>query len=501
MSDIFRRFGLELEIVAPESYGRAVEHFRQHRVVLPTFAQLADPLAMPASILRRLEGTDLEAADPLNLFRVDWHNQAAGGHGQVPEYVELPTELTAVPARILVALGNRFPLIRCHKVLAAFACLVPRILSGRFDPSRDRAVWPSTGNFCRGGVAISKIMGCRGVAVLPEGMSQERFDWLAQWIAHPEDIVRTPGSESNVREIFECCDVLARDPQNLILNQFCEFGNHLVHYFVTGAALERIFHAAARHRPDTRLAAFVAASGSAGTLGAGDYFKEKYDCKIAAVEPLECPTMLYNGFGSHNIQGIGDKHIPLIHNVTNTDFVIGISDRSTDALNVLFNTAVGQDFLTSKRRVLSSIVRALPSFGLSSICNVLAAIKTARRLRLGAADAVITVATDGADLYRSECERTVRREFAGNFSAVEAEAVHTQHLLGVDTEHVLELGPVDQKRIFNLGYFTWVEQRGVGLEEFEARRAQSFWHDLRSFVPAWDERIREFNDRTGALGN
>ena len=102
-------------------------------------------------------------------------------------------------------------MIGAHKVLAAYACLVPRLVTGQFDPAQDRAVWPSTGNYCRGGVAISRILGCRGVAVLPAGMSQERFDWLERWVADPADIIRTPGTESNVKEIYDKCAELARD--------------------------------------------------------------------------------------------------------------------------------------------------------------------------------------------------------------------------------------------------------------------------------------------------
>ena len=250
----------------------------------------------------------------------------------------LPSELTGVPAPIVVLFGRRFPMIGAHKVLAAYACLVPRLVTGQFDPSHDRAVWPSTGNYCRGGVAISRILGCRGVAVLPAGMSRERFDWLQQWVAEPSDIIRTPGTESNVKEIYDKCAELARDRKNVILNQFSEFANYLIHYHCTGSAFDRVFGHLQQEHQDYRLAAFVCASGSAGTLGAGDRLKALHGSKIAAVEAIECPTMLYNGHGEHNIQGIGDKHIPLIHNVMNTDVVIGVSDAASDALNLLFGS-------------------------------------------------------------------------------------------------------------------------------------------------------------------
>ena len=223
-------------------------------------------------------------------------------------------------------------MIHAHKVLAAYGCLAPRVVTGQFDPTRHRAIWPSTGNYCRGGVAISRILGCRGVAVLPENMSQERFDWLDRWVAEPSDIIRTPGSESNVKEIYDACAALDRDPANIVFNQFCEYGNYVVHRLCTGAALERVFQAVAKDRPRARLAAFVSATGSAGTIAAGDHLKSVYGARIAAVEAVECPTLLMNGFGEHNIQGIGDKHVPLIHNVMNTDVVVGVSDRATDTL-------------------------------------------------------------------------------------------------------------------------------------------------------------------------
>ncbi len=266
------KFGLFERIKDPSALARTIERFRERKIVLPTFAQLADPASIPDPVKSRLASIDPDARDPANLFRVHWFNDSSrAGTTDVPGYLELPGELTGVDARIVVVLGNRFPMIRAHKVLAAYACLAPRIVTGAFDPTRDRAIWPSTGNYARGGVAISRIMDCRGVAVLPEGMSRERFEWLEAWIAGPEDVIRTYGTESNVKEIYDACNELAKDPTNVILNQFSEFGNHLSHLRVTGPALERVLDDAGAGR----VAAFVAASGSAGTLGAGDYLKER----------------------------------------------------------------------------------------------------------------------------------------------------------------------------------------------------------------------------------
>ncbi len=491
--------GLEQDVDDRDTYDRAVQRFRERRIALPTFAELAAPSSMPDAVLAGLTTVGPDEAHPLNLFRVHWHNAAdRKGTTAVPDHVVLPEALTGTPARIVVALADRFPMIGAHKVLASYGCLAPRIVTGQFDPTRHRAVWPSTGNYCRGGVAISRLMGCRGVAVLPEGMSAERFEWLESWVEDPADITRTPGTESNVKEIYDECNRLARDKTNVIFNQFSEMGNHLVHYHVTGPALDAVA-ASAGAQPDgpLRLRAFVSATGSAGTIAAGEFLKERHDSQIVAVEALECPTMLYNGFGEHNIQGIGDKHIPLIHNVMATDVVTAISYRATDRLNVLFNTDVGRRYLVDRRGVPSTVVATLSSLGLSSICNVLAAIKLAKHHGLSERDVIVTVATDGAAMYRSERDRVLHRDFPGGFDELSAAAVFGEDLLGVATDHLRELDARERERIFNLGYFTWVEQQGVPVDEFLLRKSPSFWQEARAVLPALDERIREFNGRTG----
>ena len=485
------RLGLARHVVDATAYANAVTRFRQQRIVLPTFAELADPSTVPAS---RHAGVDKDAADARNLWRVHWYNDLAGERVAVPEHVVLPSSLTGVEAPIVVVFGDRFPMITAHKVLAAYACLAPRLVTGQFDPTVHRAFWPSTGNYARGGVAISRIMGCRGVAVLPAGMSRERFDWLDRWVADPADVIRTPGTESNVKEIYDACNALEREPGNVILNQFCEFGNHLGHWAVTGRALGHVFDTLNdRHGGRLRLAAFVSATGSAGTIAAGDRLKDDYGTRIVAAEALECPTLLENGFGEHNIQGIGDKHVPLIHNVMNTDFVSAVSDRATDELDVLFNTAEGRRYLVDRKGVPEEVVAALEHFGFSAICNTLSAIKAAKHLGLGSDDVVITVATDGAALYPSERDKTLARRYGGAFDAVHAGEAFAEHLAACDTEHFVELTERERNRIFNLGYFTWVEQQGTPLPVFEARRSQAFWRELRSFVPAWDEMITAFN--------
>jgi cysteine synthase A len=487
-------------VVDSEVLERTAARFREAGIALPRFSELADPALAPDRVREGLAAVGPDEPHPLNLFRVHWFNDAARtGVAAVPEHVVLPPELTGVEARIVVALGDRFPMIAAHKVLAAYGCLAPRLVSGEFDPTRDRAVWPSTGNYCRGGVAISRLMGCHGVAVLPEGMSRERFAWLERWVADPADIIRTPGTESNVKEIYDRCHELALDPENVIFNQFAEFGNYVVHYLATGAALGAVFESLQAESPALQLRAFVSATGSAGTIGAGDYLKEHYGAKIVAAEALECPTMLYNGFGEHNIQGIGDKHIPLIHNVMNTDVAVAVSDRATDRLGLLFGTDTGRGHLARRRRVAESVLAQLPSLGLSSICNVLGAIKTAKYYGLGSDDVVVTVATDGAAMYHSEREIAAAKYFPDGFDEVAAGEVFGEHLLGAATDNLRELTYEERSRIFNLGYYTWVEQQGVSLEDFQARREPAFWEGIRAQVEGWDALVDELNARTGVL--
>ena len=491
------QLGLADTVVDEGALAESIRKCAANNVVLPTFAQLANPSLIPTDIA---SGVDKNSPDSRNLFRVHWFNDMAGNRVSVPDHVVLPKSLTGVDSPIVVMFGDRFPMITAHKVLAAYSCLAPRVITGQFNPTTQRAVWPSTGNYARGGVAISKIMGARGVAVLPAGMSQERFDWLDRWTSDPSDIIRTPGTESNVKEIYDACNEMQKDPKNFIFNQFCEFGNYLGHYEVTGRALSTVYEYVAKNlnRPNLRLAAFTSATGSAGTIGAGDHLKDKYGTKIVAVEALECPTMLENGFGEHNIQGIGDKHIPLIHNVMNTDVIAAVSDRVTDELDVLFNTSAGRDYLVQRKHIPQEIVDTLPHFGFSAICNTIAAIKTAKLLGLGADDVLITIATDGADLYPSERVKTLKKRFNDDFTQVDAAEVFAEHLATVQTDSMIDCTERDRNRIFNLGYYTWVEQQGTPLSVFEARRSQSFWQNLRSHVPTWDALIAEFNARVAA---
>src|ERR1700757_5302830 len=368
-------FLIRPEILDGDRRRRAVEGLRAAQVTLPSWSELADPARIPPAIVSSLKSIGPDEPDAKNLWRVHWFNDGdRRDRVPVPGHVVLPEALTGVKAPVVVLLGRRFPMIGAHKVLAAYACLVPRLVTGQFEPTHDRAVWPSTGNYCRGGAAISPILGCAAVAGPPARIRLGRLDWLQEWVSDPGDIIRTPGTESNVKEIYDKCAELARDEHNVILNQFSEFANYLIHYYCTGAAFDRVFAHVKSDNPNRRLAAFVSATGSAGTIAARDYLKSRHGTKIAAVEAIECPTMLCNGYGEHNIQGIGDKHIPLIHNVMNTDLVVGVSDLTTDSLNLLFGGNVGRDYLAGRRKIDQRVIGAFDDIGISGLANIVAAV-------------------------------------------------------------------------------------------------------------------------------
>ena len=479
-------------------YQRAVAHARSKKIVLPTFAQLASPKTIPAHIQNALNDVSVNEPDPLNLFRIHWYNAIEGvGQSDQPSWLELPPSITGVNARVVVVLGDTFPMIAAHKVLAAYACLVTRLVTGRFDPEQNKAIWPSTGNYCRGGIAISRILECRGVAVLPEQMSKERFNWLESWALKPEeDIIRTTGSESNVKEIYDACDELEKDPASIILNQFNEFANYICHRNITGPSLGHLFETVANE--GDRLAAFIAGTGSAGTIAAGDHLKEKFGTKIVATEPLECPTMINNGYGEHNIQGIGDKHIPLIHNVMNMDYLIGISDAGPELMNILFNTESGHDYLRQRTDITEAQLALCKHLGISSLANIQSAIKLAKHANLDEQDVVLCVATDGAAMYGSELEQSKEHFFNGEAGTTEMAEIFGRTLSGCEPSHVMELSSQDRNRIFNLGYYTWVEQRGIAIEDFDRRRKQSFWDGVSSEAASWDALIEEFNAQVAA---
>ena len=467
---------------------------RENGVVIPTFENMIHPETVPQPIRDRLTHVGLWDVDPANLFRITWKNEpvpTGGLYRSAPNYIELPPALTGVPARILCLPGKWFP-TGCHKVGASFGCLVPRLVTGQFDVTRHKAVWPSTGNYCRGGAFNSKLLGVHGVAILPAGMSQERFDWLASIDA---DVIKTPGCESNVKEIFDKTNELSRDPSCMIFNQFAEMGNHLWHYKVTGAAVAEAFEDA--KRPGDRLAGACFTSGSAGTIGCGDYLKEVYPAmKLAVGEAVQCPTILNNGFGDHRVEGIGDKHVPWIHDVKNTDMVIDVDDNDAMALLRLFNEPAGKAQLMDAG-VDPQLVEQLSLMGISGIANVLCCIKLAKYYELTGHDVVCTVLTDSADMYRSRLAELTQQ--LGEYDAKAAAYDFALHLMGLKTDCMAELGYYDRKRVHNLKYYTWVEQQGKTTDELDALWYGTEWADVHSQADALDELIRAFNEETGVL--
>ncbi len=487
-------FLVEPSIVDQKIWRKAASQARKLKLRLPTFSQLAHPEVPSARLWGEIESVGPDEPNAANLYRMHWYNGTnRKSRDWVPGHIVLRKEFTGVDAPIIVLLGNRFPMIGAHKVLPAYAALIEQLVTGRFDPAEQKAVWPSTGNYCRGGVAVSRILGCRGVAVLPEGMSRERFEWLEKWVSDPSDIVKTPGTESNVKEIYDKCAELSADDSNVILNQFSSFSNYLIHYTCTGRAAEEAFKAFKADQ-DYELAAFVSATGSSGTIAAGDFLKTRWGSKTAAVEALECPTMLNNGYGEHNIQGIGDKHIPLIQNVMNLDFVVGVSDRVTDQLNLLFGSKTGRNYLERRRELEPALVRSFDHVGISGFANIVAAIKLAKQMAYGPDQVIVTVATDSASLYQSERTQLEQSHYSRGFDEINAAETFGACMLGVASDHVVELTETKRRAIFNLGYYTWVEQQGVAVADFERRRAQSFWTGIQGSLNEWDRLTTEFNN-------
>jgi len=479
--------------IYPEVLERAVRRARERNIVIPTFGQQRDPRHIPASIAAGLKRTALWDINPLNLFRITWHNEPAsegGGFGPV-NTLEFSAALTGVEARIIALVGKWFP-TGAHKVGAAFGCLVPRLVTGQFDPTRQKAVWPSTGNYCRAGAFDSVLLGCESIAVLPEGMSRERFDWLASVAG---EVIKTPGSESNVKEIFDKCKELRESGRDIVVfNQFDEFGNYLWHHEVTGPAAHEVLER--EMRPGDTYRGFIVTTGSAGTLAAADFLKGRFPAaKTAAAEALQCPTLLFNGFGAHRIEGIGDKHVPWIHNVKNTDLVIGVDDEAAVSVIRLLNEPAGRRYLVG-RGLAPDFVEKLSWLGISSAANLIAAVKFARYFELGPGDVVLTVLTDSMEMYGSRlAELTAER---GEFTDTEAAVAHGRYLLGASVDFMQELTYPDRQRIHNLKYYTWVEQQGKTLEEIQAQwYSQSYWTDIARQAGAIDALIEEFNARTG----
>ncbi len=479
-----------------EQLERTIRRAREKNIIIPTFAQMKNPELIPEAIKEKLKGISLWDINPYNLFRISWKNEPKekGGLYQGVNFIEIPSQLSGTRARIIALVGKWFP-TGSHKVGATFGCLVPRLVTGQFDPTTEKAVWPSTGNYCRGGAYVADLLSCESIAILPEGMSQERFDWLSRVAG---EVIGTPGSESNVKEIFDKSWELKRNRENVVVfNQFDEFGNHLFHYEVTGKAMEEVLQQVIGLGDKYR--GVVLTSGSSGTMGCADYLKELYpDSKLVAGEALQCPTLLMNGFGAHRIEGIGDKHIPWIHNVKNTDMVIAVDDEDTMSLLRLFNEPIGREYLI-EQGVQESFVENLPLLGISGIANIIGAIKFAKYYELDRNDIILTVLTDSMELYQSRLAE-MRKENP-NYSKIDAATAYYQHLRGLSTDYMEELNYLSKKRIHNLKYYTWVEQQEKDLEELNRQwyDDKNYWRDIHKQASQIDRIIDSFNQKTGLL--
>ena len=471
-----------------------IRRCREKGIILPTYAQMRDPAKIPRAVKQELAGIGLWDVHPRNLFRINWHNEPVeqgGGFGGV-NFIELPRVITGTKARIVGIAGKWFP-TGAHKVGPAISCLLPELVTGRFDPATKKAVWPSTGNYCRGGAYISRLLSCPSVAILPQGMSTERFDWLRTMA---EEVIATPGCESNVKEIFDKCIELERTrPDAVIFNQFDQLPNSLWHYNVTGPAMEEVFRQVAK--PGDSVAGAVLASGSAGTMAAGSYLRDNFlGAKVAVAEALQCPTILENGFGDHRIEGIGDKHIPWIHNVRETDAAIGVDDELPIRFMRLFNEAAGRNTL-AEMGASKEVLDKLEWMGISGIGNMIAAIKFAKYYELGEHDVVFTVFTDSMAMYRSRLSELEAERGAYDQRQADRDG---DRLAGIAIDHVLELSQVDKRRVHQLKYFSWVEQLGKSVEELRAQwdDQRNYWGCLRTQTADLDRMIDAFNAEAAA---
>ena len=447
----------------------------------PTYAEMRDPSLLPAPLRKKAEDARNQAPlDPVNLFNIHWRDE----HDKV-NFITFPRELSGVDAHIIVMRGRHFP-TGSHKVGPGYCALVEKQLTGEVRPGTHSAVFPSTGNFGIGGSWVGPRMGYRSVVVLPAEMSRERFEKIT---AYGAEYIATPGSESNVKEIYDKVNALKADPTNVILNQFADFGNYRFHATVTAHAVDQAFHMLQKEvAGDLHLRGFVSAMGSAGTIGAGDTLKEHHpSMAIVGLEPMQCPTLYNVGFGAHRIEGIGDKHVTWVHNVANMDYLFCVDDAET--LRGLQLVQQGAAVLTQELGIApKKAAELVDSFGMSGICNVLGAIKLARRLGLGRHDVVATLATDGFDRYPS-CLALLNKQ--DGVSAVTNERqlrnIEVFHRPGGDMW--LEGSESVRRRWHNQKYFTWVEQQGMDVKDLHALWDQDHWRRERSRVADLDKLI------------
>jgi len=457
----------------------------------PTFEEMLHPQAIdPLTRIKAQEARTAAPLDPINLYNITWRDE-----GGAVYHVVLPRELTGIDAEIVVIYGQRFP-SGSHKVGAAYSVLLEKQLYGEVDPARHTLVWPSTGNYGIGGAWVGGRMGCQSLVVLPEGMSRERFARIESYGAK---VIKTVGSESNVKEIYDMTKHLRASDENVrILNQFEVMGNYRFHYHVTGNTLvELAGELQERGIGNGSIAAFTSAMGSAGTIAAGDRLKQVFGTKIVGLEPTQCPTLYNNGYGVHDIQGIGDKHVTWIHNVWNMDALICIDDLECKKGLQLLSEETGRRTLVERYGADAATVEKLGDlFGISGICNILGAIKAAKYYGLGKGDVIATVATDALDRYHSVMDSM--RECYGALD--EAAAVgRVEGVFHSATTDWIQPGSHEARtRWHNLKYYTWVEQQGKTVEELDAQRSPAWWEAHQALVSEIDARLMAVRERVPA---
>jgi len=472
-----------------------IAYCREKGITLPTFEMMRNPDKVPQKVKDQLKKIGLWDLHSANLYRITWRNEAkeSGGLFGGVNHIVLPPELTGCKASIIMLTGRYFP-TGAHKVGATYGCLVPGLVTGQFDPQQTKAVWPSTGNYCRGGAYISALLACNAIAILPEEMSQERFEWLHEIAG---EVIATPGCESNVKEIFDKCWELRESGQDLrIFNQFEEMGNPMWHYSVTGHAVETLLDQYLAG--GKRYAGYVSSSGSGGTLGAGYYLKHKFPrSQVVAAEALQCATLLYNGFGAHRIEGIGDKHVPWVHDCRETDFVIAVDDEVTMRALRLLNEPVGRTALVDNG-VAAALVEQLDLLGISGIGNMVAAIKYAKYNELTEDDYVVSIATDSMQLYGSRLRELAAER--GVYSAADAQR-DIELVDSIAIDHTKELSYYEKKTVHNLKYYTWIEQQGREVQELNDQwyDHDNYWYTMFDQVDEIDALINQFNERVGLL--
>ncbi len=450
----------------------------------PTYEEMLHPETIdPARRKTALAARENDPLDPANLYNITWRQ-----YENRVSHVVMPKELTGVDANIVCIYGRDFP-TGSHKVGATYSVTMETQLAGEIQPGIHTIVFPSTGNYGIGGAWAGGRMGYDTVVVLPELMSAERFEKISYFGAR---CIKTPGCESSVKEIYDKCWELRKDPRVRVLNQFEVMANYRFHYFCTGNTVKELVERLGREGVgDGRCAAFVSAMGSGGTIAAGDRLKQAFpEAKIVGLEPVQCPTLYSNGYGDHDIQGIGDKHVTWIHNVLNMDALMCVDDMESKLLLQVLTDLKGKEYLAARVGVKEDAVNLISSvFGISGVCNLLGAIKTAKYYRLGPRDTVVTVLTDAIDRYWSVMANLDER--FGRLDEVKAASRLHGILYGQKTDYIQEGTVNNRDRWFNLKYYTWVEQQGKTVEELNAQRSQEWWREQQALVPEIDRRLRQ----------